>query len=292
MSHIINFAILKTIIDIEGVLINITPLHIGKGGGKLGEIDLPIEKDISRIPYIPGSSIKGGIRALSEAIARASNYNVCDPLDPKNICIVSTEAIKRIMDLRAKGRGLGEIKNEVVSIYKVKGYDNIATDIENKSFSTADELMSYILNSYGPCIICRVFGNAELSSHVIFFDAYPVKKDASPFSRTRVALDRFRGASRTGALFTYEYIPKGYEWSFKIRIINLDLIEGEGQEVQLLRSLIKYLCLHGVQIGGMKTIGYGILKIDPNKTNIRRCIIKDLELKCTSYSLSEVISKW
>jgi len=43
-------------------LVALTPLHIGVGRG-LFEVDLPIARDEFAIPYIPGSGIKGALRA-------------------------------------------------------------------------------------------------------------------------------------------------------------------------------------------------------------------------------------
>ncbi len=292
MNQILNFNTIKTIIEVEGILTNESPMRIGKGAGILGEVDLPIEKDINDIPYIPGSSIKGSIRALCEAIARASGYHVCDPLNPKSICSISTNAIKRAMDLSMKGIKLKAIKNEIIKLFKENQLIHISKNIESREFSSVNDLINYLTNNYGPCIVCRIFGNTEIASHIIFYDVYPIVKDLRPLSRTRVAIDRFRGASRAGALFTYEYIPKGYEWSFKIRIINIDLIEGKEPEAKLLRSLMRYLCLHGVQVGGMKTIGHGLIKIRPEKTNVRKCVVENLEIRCMSYNLAEVLKRW
>jgi len=286
-----NFGALKTITDIEGVLVNETPIHIGKGAGGLGEVDLPVEKDINNRPYIPGSSIKGSLRFLSEILAKTGNYKVCDPLNPKNLCSIATKAMKKIIDLSTKGISLDRIKDDVVELFKQEDYPSIAEDIKGRAFTDINSLINYILDNYGPCIICRIFGNTELASHIIFFDSYPVK-DITPINRTRVAIDRFRAASRAGALFTYEYIPRGCEWHFKVRIINIDLIEDSTPEVKLLRAVIKYLCQHGFQIGGMKTIGLGFLKLNPEKTSVKRCVIENLEIKCITYDLVKVINEW
>jgi CRISPR-associated protein Csm3 len=57
----------KQIVDIKITVL--TGLHIGIGGDKaqIGGIDNPVIKDpVSKLPYIPGSSLKGKLRCLLE----------------------------------------------------------------------------------------------------------------------------------------------------------------------------------------------------------------------------------
>jgi len=72
----------------QGELEAITPLHIGSGKPEveIGEVDMPILRDPRGIPYIPGSSLKGRVRAEAERIARSMGMPVCNPPDVKNMC--------------------------------------------------------------------------------------------------------------------------------------------------------------------------------------------------------------
>jgi CRISPR-associated protein Csm3 len=59
----------------------LTGLHIGIGSDKpeIGGIDNPVIKDpISKLPYIPGSSIKGKLRSLLETESTNFNKKVID----------------------------------------------------------------------------------------------------------------------------------------------------------------------------------------------------------------------
>jgi CRISPR-associated protein Csm3 len=58
----------------------------GKPEIEIGEVDMPILRDTRDQPYIPGSSIKGKIRAEAERIARKENMEVCSPPNVKNMC--------------------------------------------------------------------------------------------------------------------------------------------------------------------------------------------------------------
>lgn len=72
----------------NGTLEAITPMHIGSGKPEVevGQVDMPVLTDPSGQPYIPGSSLKGRVRAEAERIARKEGMNVCEPPDVKNMC--------------------------------------------------------------------------------------------------------------------------------------------------------------------------------------------------------------
>lgn len=72
----------------SGTLEAVTPLHIGSGKPEveIGEVDMPILRDPNRQPYIPGSSLKGRVRAEAERIAREEKMAVCNPPNVENMC--------------------------------------------------------------------------------------------------------------------------------------------------------------------------------------------------------------
>jgi len=73
---------------LQGTVEAVTPIHIGSGRGEreIGEVDLPILKGPSGQPYVPGSSLKGKVRAEAERIAREKGMPVCSPPDVRNMC--------------------------------------------------------------------------------------------------------------------------------------------------------------------------------------------------------------
>lgn len=72
----------------KGTIETVTPLHIGSGKPELelGEVDMPIIKDMNEQPYIPGSSLKGKTRAEAERILRKEGIYVCTPPNVRNMC--------------------------------------------------------------------------------------------------------------------------------------------------------------------------------------------------------------
>lgn len=150
----------------------------------------------------------------------------------------------------------------------------------------------------GPCVVCGIFGGGGVSkksiaSHVRIFDVYP-EGDVKTATRTRVAIDRFRRAARTGALFTYEYVPPGIKWNFKMYIYNIDIVDGDEEKdprIKLLRALFKHLHEFGLQVGSMRSTGLGLLVLVNGV--IEKYIVKNLKLKLIKKeNFVEEVKKW
>jgi len=82
----LGFNKINVIFDIEGILINESRLRVGKGGLPSLGVGVDAEtiktlKESEYIPYIPGSSIKGALRAYVERILRSEGQEVHDPWD-------------------------------------------------------------------------------------------------------------------------------------------------------------------------------------------------------------------
>ena len=130
-----------------------------------------------------------------------------------------------------------------------------------------------------------------MASRVSFFDAYPENPSiVRTEMRTRVAIDRFREAARSGALFQYEYVPPGFRWRFRAEIRNLDLTSCSSDECKLLRTLLKHFAEIGLSVGGLKSVGHGLLKLDAEQTTIHVYRVEDLTLRLDrSVKLSELL---
>lgn len=59
--------------------------HLGSGYGR-GLLDRLVVRDARGHVYIPGSSIKGKIRSMVEALARSKGVHVCTPPRPERMC--------------------------------------------------------------------------------------------------------------------------------------------------------------------------------------------------------------
>lgn len=85
MGNYNDFNVLKILTRITGTLTNQTPIRVGglreiqQGAADVTPIKIKFGK--KEVPYIPGSSIKGALRSLAEAILRARGEYVHDPWD-------------------------------------------------------------------------------------------------------------------------------------------------------------------------------------------------------------------
>ena len=296
---------IDTLYVVEGVLINEAPLRVGKGAGGLGEVDLPVIKLPDGRPYIPGSSIKGALRSTAEALVRSSGGRACEP-DPKgsefNKCTLGAELLTTLYYLlltrnhdvlEDKEKLLRFIESRVLRKYSSSvNIEEVKNVLEGElDKGDIEGLVKAIGEKFGPCIICQIFGNTSLASHVEILDAVPETNDLRILTRTRVAIDRFRGAARSGALFDFEYVPPGVRWRFKLIIKNIDLRK-DGSKQRLLKQLLKLLSLDvpGIPVGGMKSVGLGRIRLLGSETTVTGFKVRDFELRETSRSkLEEVL---
>ena len=139
-----------------------------------------------RSVYLPGSSLKGAIRAHCERIVRTLGGEqpddeyvwTCDPLNRNSSCHKMAERHKK----------------NTAAIYK---------------------------NS---CAICQIFGSHDMGSHVRITDAYPVDLDkVQTEERNGVAIDRVYGSVAVGP-FNFEVLTAG-EFTTKITVKNFTIAQ-------------------------------------------------------------------
>ena len=82
------FEKLEKRIIMNGEIEVLTPLHIGSGKPEveIEQPEMPILVDPNGQPYIPGSSLKGRVRAEAERIAKKKGLPVCNPPNVKDMC--------------------------------------------------------------------------------------------------------------------------------------------------------------------------------------------------------------
>lgn len=175
--------------------------------------------------YIPGSSIKGVIRAHVERILRTLGGEgaACDILDRKDSCNAG-------------------VRNALKKFEK-----------ENKKKPQESERVKIIKET--SCSICRLFGNAYLAGRIrfddAFFDSPPPKKKYD-----HVAIDRFTGGAMEGKLFN-EQVVTGGKTTLRFSIKNPTAFD-----TCLLAFLFRDL-MEGfppLRFGYGKAKGYGLLK--------------------------------
>jgi CRISPR-associated protein Csm3 len=114
------------------------------------------------------------------------------------------------------------------------------------------------------CVVCGTFGSTKIASHIRVFDAYPTSKVTTNI-KTCVGIDREFQAARPAILYTEEFIEPGYEWSFKMDIINIQFPEGGDERSLLLTETIRAMKLGLVSFGARKSIGFGQIQLKEAK---------------------------
>ncbi len=119
-----------------------------------------------------------------------------------------------------------------------------------------------------PCVVCSLFGNTGIASHLRFFDSYPEEGTYSLETITRVAIERSTGGQSPGKLFRVQVVPPGAIWRFRMTLLNVDLESGQDPASHLALYVIKKL-LSGIQVGGGKSVGYGLIRLRDSGVKIK-----------------------
>lgn len=187
--------------------------------------DLPVIKDAHGKPFIPGSSLRGAVRAYVERIVRTFESTVgngkgaSNPVDPNEWAIPPE-----------KRRELAGRDDYEAQVYQLS------------------------------CRVERVFGSPWLASRVRFTDLALIEKEdqypIEPELRDAVAIDREKES--VANKYDFEALPAGVRFQFELIAENLD----EGEELGLVLLGIRALEQGEILIGGFKGRGLGHVKLE------------------------------
>lgn len=151
----------------------VTGLHIGIGGDKaqIGGIDSPVIKDpVSKVPYIPGSSLKGKLRCLLETEAKKEYPGGVD--NPK---------INKYFG--------------ATSEYSKKEEKNRKNDSGQKESEVPEESLSKFL--------FRDLKMSKTQRDQFLIGTLPLE------SKTEISIDRYKGTASKAGPRTIERVPPG-----------------------------------------------------------------------------------
>ncbi|HEX6290116.1 MAG TPA: CRISPR-associated RAMP protein Csx7 [Herpetosiphonaceae bacterium] len=225
------FDTLRHRLRFSGQLVVLTGLRIGAGRDTdVTGHDLPVMRDASGRPFIPGASFKGVLRALLESLLRGLSDDAeiqrttlaCNVLDAARRCITDKEKEQLELDYRARP-------------------NDLAAAIIDRS-----------------CLICQTFGSTWLASHVAIRDL--TVDGAQWFGqfdvRQGVALDRDTETAREGLLYSFETVPPGTRFSLEIAAENL-----QPWQQGLLWLGLQPLVRGEISIGGARSRGLGQVEL-------------------------------
>lgn len=275
--------------DLEVRLYKLTTRsHLRVGAGE-GSADVAVENPIiraliyhdgdeKRVPYIPGSSLHGVIRAWVEKALRSGQ----DPLSAEEI-EEYLDALKE-RDETAYENLLDNVRQEVADflgkdkdgvedqelyehwrVYTAPHVCDPLSDVDKCERITLSPGESHWKVEWWkqigrdlPCDVCRIFGYMGQRGRVKVTPAWTSSKiDSVPIDViTRVAINRLTGAADEGKLFNLEAIPPGVDFYFFVVLENMD-----GYKTHFEKG-IRALNLQLAGVGAHSTIGFGMVDVE------------------------------
>ena len=138
------------------------------------------------------------------------------------------------------------------------------------------KLKEKLNEEYIPCIICRLFGGPTIFSRIKFYDMFPLNGIYKTSLIQRVSINRITEAQTPGRLFDVEFIEPGTRFDFRLEIENFK--EEEQKEADILKFIVKHLIEGNISLGGMKSVGFGKIRLLKNTVNVKEYKLKNGEL--------------
>jgi CRISPR-associated RAMP protein (TIGR02581 family) len=228
----LTFETLHSRIRLRGQLVALTGLRIGAGRDTdVTGNDLPVMRDASGRPFIPGSSLKGVLRAYLEAVLRGLHDDpqvqrqrlACMVLQNEQRCIPSEQMQQWRDDL-----------------------------LPDQPQVLAQRVAQH------SCMACQTFGSTWLASHIAIRDllVLPALWFGQFEIRQGVSLDRDTDTAGQGLLYSFETVPPGTRFALEIDADNLlDWQKG------LFWLSVQPLLRGDLSLGGARSRGLGQVEL-------------------------------
>lgn len=251
------FDTFKNRLELTGTLTTVTALRIsaGRSTEPIGS-DLPVIKDAFGRPLIPGASFKGALRSRIESFLRGINPN-----------FAANPTIEAEWSIPAR-----TIKNEQGQVIK-EGIDKLKEDAD-KAFEGDPEkgskkdkwLTEKILEKTD--LASHLFGSPWLASKFQVRDltVFPDAWFGQYQERDGVAIDRDTETAADGKLYDYQVVPAGTPFEFKAVVENAQRSEPGFWELGLLMIGIHQFENEQIPLGGGRSRGLGVVRLDIEKT--------------------------
>ena len=244
-----------------------SPLRIGSGEDSPATV-LRVELGGSTKIYVPSSSIKGVLRRISEIIARSSlgSFTELERTVLAAHCEISS---------KEGGKGLGHYcyeraaelardallanKDRAKALVPEDDVDDLLKDLGRNPHewgSETWEAVEPVLSS--ACPVCRLWGGKGLKGKILVRDVLLDHGPENSYYRSRVGIDRATNTRREKVLFTVE---GSFQDSIASSLIADNIMPG-GSDAKLLAATLEWLASTNLQIGGLKSVGWGQLELD------------------------------
>jgi CRISPR/Cas system CSM-associated protein Csm3 (group 7 of RAMP superfamily) len=230
-----------------------TPLHIG--GEKEANALLTLRLPDGRL-LIPSSTWKGSLRALAEKLAPTLPLSSLEKLAVERVMPAQEpkEAREKVKDLlsdfeSALRGGASKVFDPVDVREKLlrAGFD--LERIEDREWALVTYLSLY-------CPVGKLFGNWARAGSLRFLDTV---LPASTQRRPGVGIDRKAGTVRENVLYFVETSEAG----LRVPLVLAGEVEARGSApAKLLSYLLKAVAAVGLNVGGRKSAGLGLLLVE------------------------------
>ncbi|MEM3095968.1 MAG: RAMP superfamily CRISPR-associated protein [Nitrososphaerota archaeon] len=224
-----------------------SPIHVGYGGVEVIKAIVRFPVDGRLMPIIPSDSIKGIMRAEATRMAKELSW-------------VGDVAISVNAHTRKDLHEVGDDQD-----FKSRALDFVSRNFtEIQRAEVEDKAVEIYASSL--CPICRLFGSRYLAGKLLMTDAVPLNVPRV-LTYTSTAVNRRTRTIGEQRLFTTEYIEPSPELAFRFTII-VDNVK-DYREAPLLALLLELFLRLGLMVGGAKSRGYGLLKVDEEKSYVK-----------------------
>jgi len=258
-------------VAIEAKLVAVTPIFIGarEDSFKPGTINGSCVKDTQGRPYIPGSSLKGVMRAFLSGIEPIDVEKRREDGETEKSCADTPSKERRADAPNGKQR-----PDKTTADFRIKeqrddavreAIKNAGDKYKNKKIDEIrDEILAELITAASTPVE-RLFGSEVMAGKVKIADAFPYANSITPEIRNGVAIDRSTRTARGGALFDTEVVPSGTEFRFIASAENLSEYEAE-----LFGKLIEFFADGNITVGGRSRAGLGNIELCDVKLTVYR----------------------
>lgn len=255
----------------SGVIETRTALHVGTGTVLSTATNAPILRGADGRPLIPGSSVKGALRAASERLLRALGQRACVVFSPDSACdeaqcdeapcdktlrCLTTDKVYRELFSRLRtGESLTEKELNAASAW----FPPLPEWGKEpwKNFGQHDERQIDILNKK-LCRACLTWGSPFLAGRARVPDlrlSGDTAWSGATEIRDGVGLDRDTGTAAPNIKFDLEVLPAGARFDF-------ELIAEPEADLAVVALAVGELLQGNVPLGGRVTRGLGEVQLE------------------------------
>lgn len=276
---------LSRLTDLEVRLYRMTTRsHLRVGAGE-GSADVAVENPIiralvmdekggdRRVPYVPGSSLHGVVRAWVEKALRSGQQpltgsdlkaRVEQMQDTSFRSKLVADAQKEIEEFRQRALDSEDELYGEWRVYVDPHVCNPLSDVDKCERIPRQEGEArawkatwwQTLGIAPPCAVCRIFGYMGQRGRVKISHAWPTTEKLPLDIITRVAINRLTGAADEGKLFDLEAIPPGVTFHFFVVMENME------EDKHNFDTGIRALNMQLAGIGAHSTVGFGMVDIE------------------------------